>query len=70
MRGVNGSVEASFQAALYTAFNQLLPSSTAINGDQIDLIVVKDNQILAGYELKVSKKSALDLDNSIKQAER
>ena len=78
VRGVNGPKEASFQAELYTSFNQMLPISTrcvfeakASKDQKIDLLIAEDTgKILAGYELKTNKTSTAELDEAMEQGER
>ncbi|CAG8839400.1 42657_t:CDS:2, partial [Gigaspora margarita] len=75
-----GLSEASFQAALYSVFNGLLPTSmmclfevNAHGKEKLDLLVVKDSEKLekwAGYELKVKKISESDFKESLKQAKK
>lgn len=75
-----GLSEASFQAALYSVFNGLLPTSmiclfevNAHGKEKLDLLVVKDSEELekwAGYELKVKKISESDFKESLKQAKK
>ena len=61
----DGPAEPSFQAALYSAFNDLLPTSMiclfeakAKGREQLDLLVVDGTDSLAGYELKVNDTEA------------
>lgn len=77
VRGVNGPKEDSFQAELYTVFNQMLSMSTicvfeakASKDQKIDLIAEDTGKILAGYELKINKTLTTGLDEAIKQGER
>ena len=75
-----GPAEASFQAALYSVFNGLLPTSmmclfevNAHGKEKLDLLVVKDSEGLekwAGYELKVKKISESDFKEPLKQAKK
>ncbi|CAG8517091.1 1884_t:CDS:2 [Paraglomus occultum] len=75
-----GPAEASFQAALYSVFNGLLPMSmmclfeiNAHGKKKLDLLVVKDSERLekwAGYELKVKKISESDFKEPLKQAKK
>src|SRR5437763_7897338 len=72
--------EATFQAALYSAFNGLLPDSMmclfeakAKDKDRLDLLVVKDDNKLetwAGYELKVNKITETDFSDPLIQAKK
>ncbi|CAG8658754.1 8869_t:CDS:1 [Paraglomus brasilianum] len=75
-----GPAEASFQAALYSVFNGLLPTSmmclfevNAHGKEKLDLLVVKDSEGLekwAGYKLKVKKISESDFKEPLKQAKK
>ena len=77
VRNKHGPVEKSFQVALYSVFNGLLPKSMrclfepkAKDIEQLDLIVVSGNEKLAGYELKVNNTTEADLRKSLEQAKR
>jgi hypothetical protein len=74
-----GPAESSFQAALYSALNGLLPEplmclfeANAENRDELDLMVVDNEQgsFLFGYELKVNKITAADFQGPLQQAKK
>lgn len=79
--GVNGRLEGTFQAAWYIygvkpdppEINLLFVWGGSKKGGPdrlLDLIIVKSKQVITSYELKVSKKSVLELNNLIRQAQR
>ena len=76
VRNKHGPAEKSFQAAVYSVFNGLLPKPMgclfepkAKDREQLDLIVVSGNEKLAGYELKVSNITQADLDQAKRYAD-
>ncbi|CAI2193809.1 13946_t:CDS:1, partial [Funneliformis geosporum] len=75
VKNKDGPAEASFQAALYAAFNGLLPTGMmclfevkAKSQDKLDLLVIKHNEKWAGYELKFNKISRADFNGPVTQA--
>ncbi|KAF9401190.1 hypothetical protein BGZ76_007586, partial [Entomortierella beljakovae] len=73
----NGTQEKSFQAALFTAFCGLLPTNmmslfeVKAKGDEhMDLMVMKEKENWAAYELKVGAISEADFKPHLEQAKR
>ncbi|KAL1914221.1 uncharacterized protein VTP21DRAFT_9644 [Calcarisporiella thermophila] len=77
VRNRSGPSETSFQAALFSVWNSLVPSPMkclvemrARNQDTIDLMVVNGQNNWAAYELKVNKVTTAEFRAAIQQAKK